>query len=173
MFLDFEIDELTHSIEKVQTGESFSTEVISLSKNDLKLLTKKNSWQFNWKEEFNDSTKSVYKLIIEKQSDIIQGLVSVIKKEDYLMLSLIENASFNLGKCKMFKGVAGNMVAFVCKLSLSYGFDGEIVFAAKTKLIAHYEQTLGAVHIGGQRMIIYEREAKALIKNYFPDYKTE
>ena len=51
-----------------------------------------------------------------------------------------------------------------------YGFDGEILFFSKTKLIEHYEKTLGAVHIGGHRMIIYEQEAQRLIQKYFPNY---
>jgi len=46
---------------------------------------------------------------------------------------------------------------------------GEILFFSKTKLIEHYEKTLGAVHIGGHRMIIYEREAQNLIKKYYPN----
>ena len=39
--LDFEIDKLTNSIENIITGDSFATEVSLLSKNELKLVTKK------------------------------------------------------------------------------------------------------------------------------------
>ncbi|MDR0692668.1 MAG: hypothetical protein LBF69_06490, partial [Prevotellaceae bacterium] len=66
--------------------------------------------------------------------------------------------------------VAGNLVAYVCKLSFEQGFEGNILFFAKTKLIAHYEQSLGAVHIGRQRMIIYTREATMLVNKYFPNF---
>jgi len=38
---------------------------------------------------------------------------------------------------------------------------------AKTKLIEHYIQTLGACVIGGQRMAILEREAHFLINKYY------
>ena len=49
MNLDFEIDKLTHSIENTVSGESFPTEVLPLSKPDLIQISKKNGWQFNWK----------------------------------------------------------------------------------------------------------------------------
>ena len=47
--LDFEIDKLTNSIQNTVTGDSFLTEVSRLTKNDLKQVTKKNGWAFNWK----------------------------------------------------------------------------------------------------------------------------
>jgi len=47
--LDFVIDKLTNSIENVQTGDSFQTEISLLSSAEVKKITKKNGWQFNWK----------------------------------------------------------------------------------------------------------------------------
>jgi hypothetical protein len=38
---------------------------------------------------------------------------------------------------------------------------------SKTKLIEHYEQTLGAVNVGGHKMVIFPDEALKLIKMYF------
>ena len=170
MQLDFEIDKLTHSLEDVQTSESYATEVIPLSKDDMKYILKKDGWKFDWRIEVKDSTKSVFKLVILQQPEIIQGLVSTSKEDGYVVMNLIESAPVNFGKNKKYYGVAGNLVAFVCRLSKEYGFDGEILFFSKTKLIEHYEKTLGAVHIGGHRMIIYEQEAQRLIKKYFPNF---
>ena len=42
-----------------------------------------------------------------------------------------------------------------------------VAFTAKTKLIGHYEKTLGAYHLGGQRMIILTQSAELLINKYF------
>lgn len=67
----------------------------------------------------------------------------------------------------MYEGVAGNLVAFGCRLSFQNGGSGILSFRSKTKLIAHYGQRLGAIHIGGQLMVIYEREARLLIEKYF------
>ncbi len=42
--LDFVIDKLTNSIENIVTGDSFPTEVSVVTREDLKLTTKKNGW---------------------------------------------------------------------------------------------------------------------------------
>lgn len=50
--LEFEIDKLNNSIENVITGDNFPTEVSALVKEELKNVTKKKGWLFNWKDEF-------------------------------------------------------------------------------------------------------------------------
>lgn len=82
-------------------------------------------------------------------------------------MNLLENAPFNIGKGKLYEGVAGNLVAFACKLSFQLGFEGFVAFTAKTKLIKHYEESLGAYHVGGQKMIIPTHSAKQLVDKYF------
>ena len=39
-------------------------------------------------------------------------------------MDLIESAPFNLGRNKIYEGVAGNLVAFACKVSFQRGFAG-------------------------------------------------
>ena len=48
-----------------------------------------------------------------------------------------------------------------------HGFEGFISFTAKTKLIEHYENTLGAYHFGNHLMIINTKAAEYLIDKYF------
>jgi len=69
----------------------------------------------------------------------------------------------------LYEGVPGNLVAFACKQSKEKGYDGFISFFSKTKLLGHYEKTLGAVHVGGHRMVIYELAAEKLINQYFKE----
>jgi hypothetical protein len=168
MELDFEIDKITESIERAGTGESFATLVLPLDKADLELINKKGGWLFNWKKEFAQPSHNVYKLVTEKELDVIQGLVSVERKNDHVFMHLIESAPDNIGRKKKYEGVCGNLVAYGCKLSKEYEFDGETAFISKTALIAHYEKALGAVHVGGGRMIIREKDAIILINKYFP-----
>ena len=52
MVLDFEIDKITESIENAETGEPLETLVLSVTKNDLEEVTRKNGWLFDWKQEF-------------------------------------------------------------------------------------------------------------------------
>lgn len=165
--LDFVIDKLTNSIENVKTGDNFPTEISLLSSSEIKKITKKNGWDFNWKSEFKQPERDIYKLTIVGNPKIIQGLVSLEVKEDHVYMHLIESAKFNIGKDKVYLGIPGNLIAFACKLSFQRGGEGYISFIAKTKLIDHYINTLGATHFGGHLMVITTESALKLIGKYF------
>jgi hypothetical protein len=167
LHLDFIVDKLTNSIQNTISGDSFATEVLRLTKADLKQVTKKNGWNFSWNVELADNAKEVFKLTISNNPGIIQGLLSLSLEPDHVYMHLLENAPFNIGKNKLYDGVAGNLVAHACKVSFQHGFDGFVGFTAKTKLIEHYEITLGAYTLGGQRMIIPTQSAQILIDKYF------
>jgi hypothetical protein len=166
-YIDIKIDKLTHSIENAVTGDSFPTEVLPLAKPDLEHLTKKNGWKFNWKKEYQQPDRNVYKLTVAGEPAVIHGLVSIGIEAGFLEMHLIESAPFNFGKNKAYNGVPGNLVAYVCKRSLELGFDGVIGFTSKTVLIEHYKKMLGAVQISGQRMAIWEEQAQKLMDKYF------
>lgn len=165
--LDFIIDKLTNSIENVYSGDSFPTEISLLSTDELKRITKKNGWSFNWRTEFRKPKCEIYKLTISNNPNIIQGLVSLEVKFDHVFMHLIESAPFNIGKNKTYLGVPGNLVAFACKLSFQRGHDGYVSFIAKSQLIEHYKKSLGAINLGGQLMIINHNIALNLIGKYF------
>ncbi|WP_316847589.1 hypothetical protein [Pedobacter psychrodurus] len=165
--LDFFIDKLTNSIENVVTGDCFQTEVSLVSTSDLKAITKKNNWQFDWKYEHKQPEREVYKLTIIGNPAIIQGIMCIEIKSDHVYMHLVENAPFNKGKEKMYAGVAGNLVAFACRLSFQRGHEGNVSFLSKSQLIDHYERTLGAIHFGGRVMIIETKSALKLIDKYF------
>lgn len=165
--LDFIVDRLTNSIQNIISGDSFPTDVSRLVKTDLKQVTKKNGWAFNWKTELDDNTKEVYKLTISNNPNIIQGLLSLTIETDHVYMDLLENAPFNRGRNKIYEGVPGNLVAYACKVSFQHGFDGYLSFTAKTKLIDHYIKTLDAYHFGGHLMIINTIAANKLIEKYF------
>lgn len=165
--LDFHIDKLTNSIENVITRDSFKTDILPLTPKDFKTITKKNGWRFNWADEFKNPDRTVYKLVIINNVDIIQGLVSLTPSDDNVFMHLIESAPFNFGKTKMYEGVPGNLVAFACRQSFLRGTEGYVSFRSKTKLIDHYTKTLGAVHYGGHLMVISTDAALILIEKYF------
>lgn len=165
--LDFEIDELTNSIKNLISGDSFSTDISRITKVDLKNITKKDGWQFDWRLELKHPERDVYKLTIVNNLNIIQGLLSLEVKPDHVYMHLVESAPFNKGKTKLYAGVPGNLVAFACKLSFQRGNEGNIAFISKTQLIDHYTESLGAIHVGGRLMIIDSAAALNLIKRYF------
>jgi hypothetical protein len=165
--IDIEIDKLTNSIENAFSGDSFDTELSLISKEDLRYVKKGNGWQFDWKYEYDQTERHVFKLTIKGNPKVIQGLISFSDEKDHLYMHLIESAPFNKGKNKIYIGVPGNMVAFLCKESWDNGYEGFVSFISKTQLIEHYERTLGAVHIGGHKMVIFTKEALQLINKYF------
>jgi hypothetical protein len=166
-YLGFEVDKLTRSIENVATGDSFETEISVLTKADLKTVSVKNGWLFNWVKELKLNDREVYKLTIQNNPAIIQGLVSFSIQDNYVYMPLIESAPFNRGRGKVYLGVPGNMVAYGCRLSFQKGFGGFLSFHSKTKLVQHYAKTLGAVHVGAHLMVINPAQAQKLVEHYF------
>ena len=168
--LDFEIDKLTNSIENTLTGEIFDTEITRLSFRQTKQI-KEVEWGFNWHDELKESTNEVYKLTTINNITIIQGLICLIDKGDHIFMPLIESAKFNKGRTKLYRGVAGNLVAYACKTSFEKNYDGVVSFVAKSQLIEHYQQTLGAKRFGNSnRMFIDSKESLTLVRQYFKNF---
>jgi len=166
--IGIEIDKLTNSIVNTISGDSFPTDVHPITKADLKNITKKNGWLFNWTTESKLSDRHVFKLTIRNNPEIVQGLLSISDYKDHYYLHLIESAPFNLGKNKLYEGIPGNLFAFTCRTSWDIGYQGFVSFTSKTRLLEHYERTLGATSVGGHKMVIFPPEAIKLIRKYYP-----
>jgi hypothetical protein len=164
---DILIDKLTRSIENVVTGDSFPTDITLISSADLKNCTPQKGWRFERRAEFSQKERDLYKLTIVNNPTVIQGLISLQVKEDHVFVHLVESAPFNIGKNKMYAGVGGNLVAFACKVSFQRGHDGYVAFYAKTSLIEHYKQSLGASVLSNHLMVIHTQAAIKLINTYF------
>ena len=87
--LDIEIDELTNSIKNVISGDSFSTDISRITKADLKKITLKDGWQFDWKIELKHPERDVYKLTIVNNLSIVQGFISLEVRSDHVFLQLM------------------------------------------------------------------------------------
>jgi len=163
-YISLQVSAVSNSIFHKKENKEYETTFLLVSSDDLRGKTE--DWNFDWLKEARDY--QVYKLIALEQPDIIQGLISVEVQRGFYFVSLIENAPFNIGKDKEYSGVAINLFAFVCKLSKENGFEGFVVFEAKTALIEHYTNTLGAQTIGNSiRMFIDETQAEKLIAIHF------
>jgi hypothetical protein len=165
--LNIVIDGLTNSIRQIDGGKNFETEIITARIQDIRLVVKKEGWHFSWKTEFNRDDRTVYKLVCVDEPNIIQGMISLSDMEGFVYVHLAESAPINFGPNKKHEGVGGNLFAYACKRSWDAGNEGFVSFQAKTKLITHYENVLGAIHNGGNNMIIYPQEALFLIRQYF------
>ena len=168
----FVIDEITNSIVEVATGTLFDTDLVLVTHQEIRKLHKKDGWFFNWKTEFKDKDHQLYKLVLAGDPKI-QGLISLepIPGQKFIEMHLIENAPHNHPGHKQFAGVAGNMVAFACKRSFELGFDGYVAFTAKTNLVPHYIESLGAqVIYSKNRMGIFTPAARNLVSSYYKDF---
>lgn len=167
--VDVWIDKLTNSIVNTISGDNLPTDVLEVTLNDLKLVTKNRGWNFNWKGELKKEGVVVFKLVILGNQNIIQGLISLENRNDHVFVNIIENAPFNIGKKKVYAGVPGNLFAYASRLSWDNGNQGLVSFVSKSRLVDHYERSLGAIHVGGFRMVIFPKQAFKLIKQYYPN----
>lgn len=161
--IDAEIDKLTNSIENAFTEERFLTDILPVNLNEIIA----EEWLFDWKKEIRKVDYKVFKLVTRGNESVIQGLLSFSDGKDHIFMNLLESASFNKGQNKVYLGVAGNLVAYACKVSLDLGYDGYVVFDSKTALIEHYQEKLHAERLGGLRMYIDTTAAFRLLDKYF------
>ncbi len=160
--IDIFIDALTNSVINRQTEEVFQTEIKEVLVHELDDTI---SWNFNWKQELRQSL--VFKVTTTATPNLIEGLVSLEIRQGFVFVSLVENAPHNIGKNGVYVGVAGNLFAFACQLSLNKGYGGYVSFVAKTELIEHYKKMLSAEILFGKNMVIKEDAALNLIQKYF------
>ena len=75
------------------------------------------------------------------------------------------------GKVNYTKELQATLLRLLAKLHLIKGYEGVVSFIAKTQLIDHYSQTLGAKLFSGNRMFIDTNESQILTTKYFKDFK--
>ena len=137
------IGKRSNYIEDRLTGERHFIDILPLRRHDLKQVLKKNGWHFDWRSEFKYEHYAVYKLVIQNDS-MVQGIIILEIRSGFIYLPLIETAPHNFGRNKKYLHVAGNLIAFACKTSFDLGFDGEVAFTPKTRLVNHYMKNYGA-----------------------------
>jgi hypothetical protein len=87
-YQDFVIDKLTNSIENTLSGEVFDTEIVQVMDKDIKSFKRKD-WNFDWKSEFKDKSKQIFKPTTTNNSTIILGLLSIEDKNDHIFMHLV------------------------------------------------------------------------------------
>ncbi len=168
-----EIDELTPCLRRLSDNKIVNTTVVDVSPTKAEFK----DWEFDWTlPQKNGYTVRAVKADGDNR---IQGMVAIKPDpQNYAInLDIVEAAPFNNPHNKKFTqkeyaGVGGHLFAEAVKESMLQGYDGYVYFKAKTNLIQHYENELGAVLINPQEriMAIDERSAKVLYDKY---YKSE
>ncbi|MDC3418750.1 hypothetical protein [Aquibacillus salsiterrae] len=159
--------ELKFNVVNKQNNEVYPGAVQRLFLRDLAYINPKR-WTFDWKEEISYPEHHVYKLIISGDNDI-QGLISFTEVDDgegYILVRYIESAPHNRGHNGEFR-VAPVLLTYTCSKSFEKGYGGFVCIHIKLDetLIKYYE-SLGAVFIGNQRMILDTVASQRLIQLY-------
>jgi hypothetical protein len=168
--VDIFIDLFTECLEDRKTRKKVLTRFDLITNiADLK-NSKRQGWNFNWIVPYRDGY-DIYRLrIIDEER--VEGLIALkpSKEKQAVVIDIIESAPHNIGKNGEYIGVGAHLFAIACLISLKSGYEGFVCFTAKTNLIEHYQETLGAQQIGNsQDMFLNTAAALKLISIYFPD----
>ena len=170
MEIGIEIDGLTNCLVNRNTGDECDTQYRLISKTITKAEAEKmmkNGWLFDWSIP-HSSGYEVYELLISGSNEC-QGLIALkhVRNHLYTHVDIVESAPHNRGHAGVYQGVGAHLFAIACKLSWDVGNEGYVQFMAKTNLVEHYRNTLGAKNIDAQNMYIDSYAALNLIKKYF------
>ena len=162
MEIDIRIDKLTDCLINRKTGQIVDT---YYEKRQSVIKPKEyQGWKFNWTIPENNGYY-IYELFVEGD-DTVQGRIAFKFDGGVVNVDIVEAAPHNIGHNGTFIGVGGHLFAIACLCSMDAGYDGYVVFTAKTNLIEHYMKALGAQIISGQRMYLDEFAADKLITKY-------
>ena len=149
--------------------------VTAANENDFALTRE---WQTSWLSPAASAMPNKVALH-RKDNDELLGLMSYVEDGDSLAVEIvyIESAGHSNAnmlriskQSKKYIGIAKALFAYAVDVSLSAGFDGVLVFKAKTtELMEYYIQEFGARHAGSYdpfRLIIWEDAAARLISGF-------
>ena len=134
---------------ELASGAKQSIVISKVEDDEFKILTKKR-YSFIWKIEKNQA--SIYKLQIEEQKDIL-GVMALVDfpTESRMEIKLLASSKENVGKKKLYEGIAGCLIAFACRESLKrYGQLACVSLIPKTELKSYYMKKYGMIDAGWQ-----------------------
>lgn len=165
-----EIDELTPCLRRMSDGKIIDTTVLDVTPTKAEF----EDWEFDW--TLPQKNGYIVRAIKANGDDRIQGMVALKPDaQNYAVnIDIVEAAPFNNPHNKAYvkkeySGIGGHLFAEAVKESMAQGYDGYVYFKAKTDLIKHYQNELGAVLINPKEriMAIDERSAKVLYDRYY------
>ena len=149
--------------------------VVEATEEDLALTT---GWQTSWLSP--EAIAMPNKVALHRKDDHeLLGLMSYIVDDRSLAVEIVyiesaghSNANLIRGnnRPKKYIGIAKALFAYAVDISIAAGFDGIIVFKAKTtELVEYYMQEFGAKHAGSYdpfRLILWEDAAARILADY-------
>lgn len=133
-------------ISRASDQKKMSIRIGLVENSDYKNITK-TRFSFDWKKE---KTNQVYKLTLDGEEDIL-GLVSIsfFENEERVEIRLLAVSIENVGKNKIYIGIAGELIAFVARIALrKYGALAAVSLVSKTEIEQHYIDKYGFERAG-------------------------
>ncbi|WP_300412706.1 hypothetical protein [uncultured Oscillibacter sp.] len=141
-------------------------------------LAETQDWQTNWMSSFVSGLPNKVALCRGETNELL-GLMSYELDQGSLAVEIIylesaRHSNANLlhaeGGQKRYIGIAKALFAYAVQVSMDAGFDGVLVFKAKTsELLNYYRREFGARQVGSYdpfRLVIWEDAAERLIAEY-------
>lgn len=157
------------------SGEKVSAVIRPATESD---LVSTQNWQTNWRSSFVAELPNKVALSCAETDELL-GLMSYDLDQHGLAVEIIyvesaRHSNANLlhaeGGHKQYLGIARALFAYAVQVSLDAGFDGVLVFRAKTSdLLNYYQREFGARQVGVYdpfRLVIWEDAAERLIAEY-------
>ena len=156
-------------------GNEVPTYVSHATADDLQATTK---WQTKWTSKAAQDMPNKVALRRTDTNELL-GLMAYVVDDAILAVEIIyvesaDHSNANLlheidGE-KKYIGIAKALFAYAVPISMESGYDGVLVFKAKTsKLVEYYIREFGASHVGSYdpfRLVFWEDAAQELI-DYF------
>lgn len=145
----------------VSTGEKKQVTIQPITSEDLKLLTKKR-YSFLWKKLADEA--SLFKLCLMGEEDIL-GVMALVDFQDdqRIEIKLLATSIENVGKSKMYDGIAGLLVAYACREAVKKYADMACVsLVPKTKLRSHYIEKYGMM-VAGKHLFLEGNSLKTIL----------
>jgi hypothetical protein len=136
-------------ITEIRTGTKKEVEITVLRRDDIKRLPK-SRYSFDWSKV--DKNATIF-ILNEVGSGDILGAVAILKysEEFRYEIKLLAVSRENVGSKKIYEGIAGCLVAYVCKECLKENGELSCVsLVPKTKLKPHYIKKYGMEDAGWQ-----------------------
>jgi hypothetical protein len=138
-------------------------------------------WQTNWTSEYVDALPNKVALYRRDNEELL-GLMSYISDGKLLAVEIIyvESAAHSNANLlhktrqeKKYIGIAKALFAYAISISKADGYDGVLVFKAKTsELVEYYMKEFGARRVGSYapfRLVIWEDAAARILSAYWRD----
>lgn len=156
-------------------GNEVPTYVSHATAGDLQATTK---WQTKWTSKAAQDMPNKVALRRTDTNELL-GLMAYTVDDAILAVEIIYVESANHSNAnllheidgeKKYIGIAKALFAYAVSISMENGYDGVLVFKAKTsELVEYYIREFGASHVGSYdpfRLVIWEDAAQELI-DYF------